>query len=176
MANTDGAQLQVHLEDLTPASSQTTLGHARELLLEYGHWVLTQPGAASFCFGSLEREAADLPCSYLQAGGGGLIAYARNQPVGFVAWRSLDPNITPHACEMKRLWVRPIARGLSLGRTLSLTAIERARAAGYTFLYLDTAPASMTAAYRLYLDLGFQPCPRYNDNQVEDLAFLRKAL
>ena len=29
---------------------------------------------------------------------------------------------------------------------------------------------------RLYLDMGFEPCAAYNDNPVEGLAWLRKAL
>ena len=34
----------------------------------------------------------------------------------------------------------------------------------------------MGAAHRLYLELGFEPCAPYNDNPVEGLAWLRKAL
>jgi hypothetical protein len=34
----------------------------------------------------------------------------------------------------------------------------------------------MAAAHRLYLELGFEPCPPYNDNPVEGLAWLRKSL
>jgi hypothetical protein len=34
----------------------------------------------------------------------------------------------------------------------------------------------MAAAHRLYLDLGFEPCPPYNDNPVEGLAWLRKTV
>jgi len=28
----------------------------------------------------------------------------------------------------------------------------------------------------MYLELGFEPCPPYNDNPVEGLAYLRKDL
>jgi ribosomal protein S18 acetylase RimI-like enzyme len=176
MAIVDTAQTPVCLKEITANSSETTLAQARELLLEYGRFVLAQPGAGRFCFGSLEREAAELPFSYLHAGGGSLIAYAHNQPAGFVAWRVLSESIEPQSCEMKRLWVRPASRGLSLGRTLTLAVMERARAAEYKAIYLDTAPASMSAAHRIYLDLGFEPCPPYNDNPVEGLAYLRKTL
>jgi putative acetyltransferase len=169
-------QPQVCLKQIAAGSSETTLTEARALLLEYGRFVLAQPGTGRFCFGSLEREAAELPFSYLHAGGGCLIACANNQPAGIVAWRALPATIEAQASEMKRLWVRPTSRGLSLGRTLTLAVIERARAAGYTAIYLDTAPASMGAAHRIYLDLGFEPCPPYNDNPVEGLAYLRKAL
>jgi putative acetyltransferase len=170
------AQRQVHLEELSTSTPESTLAHARELLFEYGRFVIAQPGAGRFCFGSLEKEAADLPFSYLDQGGGSLIAFVEDMPVGFVAWRNLPATIAPSACEMKRLWVRPAGRGLSLGRTLTLAVLERAHAAGYKAIYLDTAPASMAAAYRIYLDLGFEPCAPYNDNPVEGLVYLRKEL
>lgn len=176
MAIVGAAPKQVSIKEITSATSALDLAHARELLLEYGRFVLAQPGAGRFCFGSLEREASGLPSSYLDAGGGSLMAYADTEPVGFVAWRALESSVALNACEMKRLWVRPHARGLALGRTLTLAVIERARSAGYQTIYLDTAPASMAAAHRLYLDLGFEPCPRYNDNLVEGIVFLRKAL
>ncbi len=34
----------------------------------------------------------------------------------------------------------------------------------------------MAAAHRLYLKMGFVPCPAYNDNPVEGLAWLVKRL
>lgn len=172
MAASDAAARQLHLEDITTNSSQATLAQARELLLEYGRFVIAQPGAGRFCFGSLEKEASRLPESYQEQGGGSLIAYAQGEPAGFVAWRALPAEIAPNAWEMKRLWVRPAARGLALGKALTLAVLDRARAASRTAMYLDTAPASMGAAYRLYLELGFQPCAPYNDNPVEGLAWL----
>jgi ribosomal protein S18 acetylase RimI-like enzyme len=134
------------------------------------------PARDTSCFGSLEKEAAGLPFSFLEQGGGSLIAFAHGLPAGFVAWRALPAAVAPDACEMKRLWVRPASRGLSLGRMLTLAVMERARTAGYTSIYLDTAPDSMAAAHRLYLDLGFEPCAPYNDNQVDGFAHLFKKL
>jgi ribosomal protein S18 acetylase RimI-like enzyme len=172
MASSDALIRQLQLEDITTNSSPATLTQARELLLEYGRFVIAQPGAARFCFGSLEKEASQLPESYQQQGGGSLIAYVRGEPAGFVAWRALPAEIAPDAWEMKRLWVRPAARGNALGKALTLAVLDRARAARRSAMYLDTAPASMGAAYRMYLELGFRPCAPYNDNPVEGLAYL----
>ena len=149
---------------------------ARELLLEYGRFVISQPGAARFCFGSLEQEAARLPLSYFEQGGGCLVASVNGEPAGFVAWRKVPERVEQDAWELKRLWVRPSARGLALGRALTQAVLDRAVAAGRKAIYLDTAPASMGAAHRLYLEMGFAPCAPYNDNPVEGLAWLRKAL
>jgi putative acetyltransferase len=176
MALQEAASRPITLQTITADAPAATLADARELLLEYGRFVIAQPGAARFCFGSLEQEAARLPLSYLEQGGGCLIARVHSEPVGFVAWRALPAAVEPDAWEMKRLWVRPAARGLSLGRALTQDVLDRALAAGRKAIYLDTAPASMAAAHRLYLEMGFAPCPPYNDNPVEGLAWLRKPL
>jgi ribosomal protein S18 acetylase RimI-like enzyme len=104
------------------------------------------------------------------------MARSQGNPVGFVAWRTVPVNIAQDAWELKRLWVRPTGRGLSLGRALTQAVLDRAVAAGRKSLYLDTAPASMGAAHRLYLEMGFTPCAPYNDNPVEGLAYLVKIL
>jgi GNAT superfamily N-acetyltransferase len=166
----------VQLEEISIGSPEATVAQARELLLEYGRFVVAQPGAARFCFGSLEREARRLPLSYLEQGGGCLMAHASGVPAGFVAWRALAPSpfVVANAWELKRLWVRPATRGLNLGRTLTEAVLDRALAAARKVVYLDTAPAAMSAAHRLYLKLGFVPCAAYNDNPVEGLAYLVK--
>jgi GNAT superfamily N-acetyltransferase len=161
-----------YLEEIAATASNSTLAQARELLLEYGRFVVAQPGAARFCFGSLENEAARLPISYHEQGGGCIIARVQGEPAGFIAWRAVGVD----CWELKRLWVRSNARGLSLGRALTVGVLERALAAGRKAVLLDTAPASMAAAYRIYLELGFEPCERYNDNPVEGLVYLRKNL
>ena len=166
----------MEISELHAGAPAGTLAQARELLLEYGRFVVAQPGAARFCFGSLENEAARLPDSYLEQGGGSLIAHVEDTPAGFIAWRALPPTVAPEAWEMKRLWVRPATRGLGLGRILTEAVLDRARQAARRAVYLDTAPESMGAAHRMYLALGFVPCERYNDNPVEGLAWLVKHL
>jgi putative acetyltransferase len=166
----------IEIEEVSQSSPDSTLAEARELLLEYGRFVIAQPGAARFCFGTLEKEAARLPLSYQEQGGGSLVARVNSKPAGFVAWRSLSAEVASHACELKRLWVRPVARGLGLGRALTQGVLDRAAKAGYTAVYLDTAPASMAAAHNLYLEMGFAPCAPYNDNLVEALEYMMKQL
>lgn len=176
MAQEETALRPIAIQLIDTNASPATLAHARELLLEYGRFVIAQPGAARFCFGSLEQEAARLPQSYIEQGGGCLMAHARGEPAGFVAWRALPAAVEPDAWELKRLWVRPAARGLSLGRALTQNVLDRAITAGRKAVYLDTAPAAMAAAHKLYLEMGFAPCPPYNDNPVEGLAWLRNPL
>ena len=147
---------------------------AREMLLEYGEFVAAQPNVASFCYGDLKQEAALLPGSYLDKGGGALLARRAHEPLAFVAWRALPGDRKPSAWELKRLWVRPQARGLGLGQRLVEAVIGRARVAGKTELLLDTAPTAMAAAHQLYLDMGFLPCPAYSGSPQDGIAYLRK--
>ena len=164
------------IEEVAPNSGPFLIDTARELLLEYGRFVMAQPGVARFCFGTLEKEAARLPQSYIEQGGGCLVAHSKQRPIGFVAWRAVPDTVTRDAWELKRLWVRSEGRGLGLGRALTQAVVNRAVAASRTALYLDTVPGAMTAAHRLYLDMGFEPCAAYNDNPVDGLAYLVKHL
>jgi len=170
------AKSAIAIEELAADAPQAKLADARRLLLEYGRFVIAQPGAARFCFAALDKEAERLPLSFQEQGGGCLVAWVDGGAAGFVAWRAMPTAIEADAWELKRLWVRPAARGLALGRALTLAVIERGKLAGCAAIYLDTAPAAMGAAYRLYLELGFEPCAAYNDNPVEGLSYLKKNL
>ncbi len=164
------------LIELTATAPAEMLAHARELLLEYGRFVISQPDAARFCFGSLEKEAARLPSSYHEQGGGALVGYVQGHPAGFVAWRAAPHPFADTAWELKRLWVRPQGRGTGLGRALTQAVLDRARAAGRSAVYLDTVPSAMGTAHRLYLAMGFTPCDPYGDNPIEAVEYLRKEL
>src|ERR1700693_5533253 len=94
------------LVELTATAPAEMLAQARDLLLEYGRFVISQPAAARFCFGSLEKEAARLPLSYQEQGGGALVAFVEGIPAGFVAWRKAPAPFAETAWELKRLWVR----------------------------------------------------------------------
>jgi GNAT superfamily N-acetyltransferase len=162
--------------DLTPASDAHVIAAARHLLLDYGRFVVSHPAAARFCFAALEQEAADLPNSYYDIGGGSLLALIAGQPSGFVAWRPAPGPLAAHSWELKRLWVPSSARGAGLGRILTQAVLDRARAARRNAVYLDTVPDAMPAAHRLYLEMGFTSCAAYNDNPIPDLAYLVKSL
>jgi ribosomal protein S18 acetylase RimI-like enzyme len=164
----------ISLELIEKSSSPATVEAARQLLHEYGEFVVSQPGSARFCYGSLEKEIAQLPTTFEGQGGGCLLARLGDAPAGFVAWRALPASVDTEAWEMKRLWVRPLARGVGLGRILTEAVIERAQTSERSAIYLDTVPETMGSAYRMYLELGFAPCAPYNDNSMEGITFLRK--
>ncbi len=170
------ARLPLQLQDLTATTPASTLAAARELLLDYGRFVASQSGVASFCFGALEQEAARLPDSYLDQNGGAMLATQNGSPVGFVAWRTLPRPELADAWELKRLWTTPESRGSGAGRALVEAVLDRARAAQKSRILLDTEPQSMSAALRLYRDLGFLERDPYNGRSPDGILYLQKML
>jgi ribosomal protein S18 acetylase RimI-like enzyme len=76
---------------------------------------------------------------------------------------------------MKRLYVRPEARGKGLGSILCLKVIERAKLQGYKKLRLDTLPAMLNAR-ELYRKMGFYQIEPYYDNPISGTAFMELIL
>jgi GNAT superfamily N-acetyltransferase len=118
-------------------------------------------------FQDFDAEVAALPGKYARPGGRLLLARDGDRIFGCVGLRPLSTE----ACEMKRLFVRPEARGLQLGRRLVERLCEEAKDAGYARMFLDTLP-SMTAAQQLYADLGFVPTQAYVFNPVPGTKYL----
>jgi ribosomal protein S18 acetylase RimI-like enzyme len=118
------------------------------------------------------EEVGNLPGAYGPPRGALLLARAPDRtPLGCIALRPLDPS----ACEMKRLYVTPAARGLGLGRALIEALSVEATALGYLQMKLDTL-SNMTEAIGLYRRLGFEPIPPYGSHPYPDLICLGKAL
>ncbi len=166
--------MAITIEALGPGASPQAIENARALLLEYGRFVTEAEGAPHFCFGKLQEEVDGLPDCYRKQGGDMLVAHSDGEAAGCVTYRGIT-NISG-GCEMKRLWMRPAFRGTGLGERLVVSAIERAAAAGFNAMYLDTFPATMKSAYNMYRRLGFAPCDPYNDSRFESVVFMRRLL
>jgi len=126
------------------------------------------------CFQGFARELAELPGAYAQPSGCLLVATTAEDVVGCVGLRALDRNDASIG-EIKRLYVRPSGRGCGTVRALAQQVIERAKAIRYRELRLDTL-ATMTAARRLYAQLGFRECPPYYVNPLAGVTYMSLAL
>ncbi len=152
--------------DIRPAELPRDLPEVRRLFREYADGLDIDLGFQGF-----EAELADLPGKYAPPAGRILLAWRGTEAVGCVALRPVDDR----TCEMKRLYLRPDARGGRLGRRLAERLCDEARAAGYARMCLDTIP-SMAAAVALYTALGFKPTEPYVFNPVADALFLAREL
>jgi RimJ/RimL family protein N-acetyltransferase len=138
----------------------------RELCLEYERALRVDLGFQGFA-----EELATLPGAYAPPRGRLLLALAGAEPVGCVALRPVASEVA----EMKRLYVRPVARGLGLGRRLAVAIIDAARAAGHRSILLDTM-ASMTEAIALYRSLGFVEIPAWRPSPLPGPMYFGLAL
>jgi putative acetyltransferase len=152
--------------DIKQAGTKIELETVRTLFREYEAFL-----DVDLCFQSFEEELAGLPGKYGPPEGDLLIALDGEDIIGCVAMRPLEAGI----CEMKRLYVRPGARGTGLGRRLAEAVIASARRLGYTTMRLGTLE-KLKAALGLYEDLGFKSTRPYYDNPLDGVVYLEKDL
>ena len=148
---------------LTEAVSEADFAAARVLFREYAAGL-----GVDLCFQGFEAELGSLPEMYGAPEGCLVVARAGGRPVGCGALRRLGAG---ESCEMKRLYVRPEARGTGLGRILTESLIAKGRGLGYAVMRLDTL-VHMTAARRLYRSLGFVEIAAYYDNPLPNVMYM----
>ena len=150
------------------ATTSADIETIRELFAEYADSI-----GVDLCFQGFNEELAGLPGDYLPPTGALLIAEGRSgRVIGCAALHATD---LPGIGEMKRLYVRPAARGIGAGRALAKRIIDLARQAGYSRLRLDTL-STMDTAIRLYESLGFVDIEPYRFNPVAGARYLELEL
>jgi ribosomal protein S18 acetylase RimI-like enzyme len=148
-----------HAEEIAAAAS---------LFREYADWL-----GIDLSFQGFEAELASLPGKYAPPTGELMLACSpAGDALGCVAMRSLEGTAV---CEMKRLYVRPAARGLGIGAALVANIVTSAEELGYTEMKLDTL-SSMPEAFALYKRCGFLEIPAYYYNPVPGTVYLGKRL
>jgi len=152
--------------DIRSAEDPTSLAAARELVRAHIEAHSTAHDAAA-----TERVVAALPAPYLAPAGALWVAWAGETALGCLALHALTPDIA----ELKRMYVRPEARGRGVARRLTEHAIAVAAARGYRRLRLGTLP-TMHAAQRLYGSLGFRPIAPYRPIEFGETWFYELTL
>lgn len=138
----------------------------KELIVEY-----TNQLNRDLSFQHIEEELRDPAKKYTAPQGEILVAIDGDAVLGLVAYHRHSAS----RCEMKRLYVKPDARGKHFGDFLVKEIMERAKAAGYSEMVLDTL-TPMKAAVHLYRKYGFTECDSYYNNPMDDVIYLRKKL
>jgi len=149
------------------AAGERDMASARMLFREY-----VDSLGVDLSFQDVEHELATLPGAYAPPGGCILLASHAGDDVGCIALRPLQPS---REGEVKRLYVRPTARGLGAGDALAQALLAAARTAGYAALKLDSLE-SMHPARRLYTRLGFAPCAPYYPNPLPGAVYMSLSL
>lgn len=144
---------------MTTIVDATDMDAVRVLLREYEAEL-----GIDLCFQGFDSELRELPWEYVAI----LVA---DDGSGCVALRALGDG----AAELKRLYVRPHARGSGLGRALAEAAVARARALGFSAIRLDTLP-TMATARALYGRLGFAEIEAYRHNPDPGTTFMELRL
>lgn len=153
---------------IRPVRSPPGIVAVRDLIREYVSWLDIDIATKGF-----EAELPHFPGRYSPPSGDLLLAQSNSgEALGCVCLQPLD---LPGACEVKRLYVRPAARGMGLGRALATSAVEHASTLGYSEVMLDTLPR-MTSAIAIYRSLGFVPASPYWNNMVPGIVYFGKTL
>lgn len=147
------------------AASAVQVEAVRTLMTEYaalphtaGRWL------------TMRADLAALPEPFVPPGGALLLAVAGAETLGCGALVTLEPGVG----EIKRMYVRPTARGRGVGAALLSALLAQAAAMALGRVRLDTAP-ELLEAQALYRRFGFVPIPPYRPGLLADaLCFERR--
>lgn len=123
-------------------------------------------------FQNIDEELKNPAKKYTPPEGELLVAVDDNETViGMIAYH----RHSDYRCEMKRLYVSPKCRGMKLGDKLVSAIIEHAKNAGYKEMVLDTVKP-LHVAIHIYKKFGFNECPSYYENPMDDVIYMKKDL
>jgi GNAT superfamily N-acetyltransferase len=150
------------VRDMRNDEADTTA--VRELFWEYLQWAngrVQDEFEVSFDIASMLE--ADMQTLYKFAPPYGRIVLAIHggSVVGVGCLKRLKPTVG----EIKRMFVRPDARGAGVGRALLNALLTHAKAAGYSEVRLDSA-AFMKAAHSIYRSAGFHDIDPYPESEI----------
>jgi GNAT superfamily N-acetyltransferase len=139
------------------------------LLDEYRRWVAEAIGADVTATQPAARDEFTDPARFYRPPDAALVlARVGERPAGVVGVHRL----TRSAAELKRMYLRPWARGRGLSRALLVEAVAAADDLGFDELLLQTHPGAMPVAHRLYREYGFRPAESFHDLGVPGVLTL----
>ena len=126
----------------------------------------------NICFQSFEDELKDPLKKYGPPSGDLILAYWDDEVAGCIALTKMKDK---DACEMKRLYVRPVFRKNKIGRILIDDLLASAKERNYRIMRLDTFE-KLQPAVHLYQQYGFKNISAYYDNPLNGVVYMQKEL
>lgn len=152
---------------ITIKDGTNDISQVKELIIEY-----TKGLNRDLTFQNIEQELRNPAVKYMAPEGELLVAVDEmDNVIGKVAYHRHNSE----RCEMKRLYVKPQARGMHVGDLLVKEIIEHAKQSGYKEMVLDTI-VPLKAAIGLYKKNGFKECKPYYKNSMADVIYMMKEL
>lgn len=142
------------------------LEEVRNIFIEYAGFL-----QVDLCFQDFDRELQTLYKVYSPPKGCIILAKENGLTLGCVALKPIAQGV----CEMKRLYVRPEARGIGLGRKLVDELIIFAKSFAYKSMKLDTV-TKLKEAIGLYRSMGFVETAPYVYNPLSDVLYFELKL
>jgi GNAT superfamily N-acetyltransferase len=151
---------------LRPIESSGEIAPAAALAREFGDWATERIRIELGIVIPAEDDHPTAVLDELLASGGRLyVAEVDGEAVGVGGLKLLSDT----AGEIKRMFVRPAAQGLGVGRAIVQQLIADARALGCQTIYLESA-SFMHPAHALYRSVGFVPSNSYGGREFEGAA------
>lgn len=147
-------------------NSDTEYEEAKRLFIDYQKEL-----DVDLCFQSFNEELEKLPQHYGSPDGGLILLRQANHYFACAGVR----KISPHICELKRMYVEPAFRGQGHSKTILAEIFNIARALKYQKMQLDTLP-KLKAAIHLYQRNGFNEISAYYPNPIEGVQYFEKDL
>jgi GNAT superfamily N-acetyltransferase len=143
--------------------STAELAPAIALAREFGDWASERiRHEFGIVIPTEEDHPTDLLNELLEPEGRLYVAEVSGVAVGVGGLKRLSNGIG----EIKRMYVRPQARGLGVGRAIVEQLIADAREIGFRTIYLESA-SFMHSAHALYRSVGFVPSGSYPGREFE---------
>lgn len=158
---------------LVQATTAEDWDHARALIREHLDWIAGSFGRE---IGTIQpsvlAELADLPGHYTPPHGARFLAMLDGRPAGTCGYTDEGGGLA----ELRRLYVRPAARGHRMGERLVATVLADAAARGFHTIRLGTVEGMMDAAITIYRRAGFRDTPPFGDFHEPGMLFLARPL